>query len=175
MPHGCSELWTFKVNGYWLMIGSGHRSSIPAHGSFVPAVTLARDFADTCCHRQEIPASQSGRWYHRSCIDVTFLWATRHIPVSGSWRKDSFWPQARGDRLIIFTLNRKDWLSDAEWLGLVNRQLIIIPRKTKTHATLSGPEPLPDRWAPVICISFLALSSALVQSQTRRTRKHFCP
>jgi hypothetical protein len=33
----------------------------------------------------------------------------------------------------------------------------------------------PDRWAPVISIGLLELSSALAQSQTRKTGKHFCP
>ena len=79
---------------------------------------VTRDLTDTCCHRQEIPATQSRRWYHRSRIDVTLLLATPPIPTSGGWWKDSFWPRASGDRLIIFTLNRKDWHSDAEWLGL---------------------------------------------------------
>jgi len=38
-----------------------------------------------------------------------------------------------------------------------------------------APDPLPDRWAPVICDGFLALSSALAQSQTQKTGTHFSP
>jgi len=37
----------------------------------VPAVAEARDVSGTCCHRQEIPASQFSRQYHRLQLDVT--------------------------------------------------------------------------------------------------------
>jgi hypothetical protein len=38
-------------------------------------------------------------------------------------------PQARENRINIFTLNRKDWLSVAEWLGLGLRRLICTVNK----------------------------------------------
>ena len=51
-------------------------------------------------------------------------------------------PSARAGKLKIFTLNRKDWISVAEWLGLdrkgliwYDRQIMILPTKTKTYAT----------------------------------------
>jgi len=56
---------------------------------------VTRDFADTCCHRQEIPASQSSRWYHRLRIDVTSLLPTPSITVSERW-----WRLWRGKTLV---------------------------------------------------------------------------
>jgi hypothetical protein len=62
------------------------------------------------------------------------------------WKKKNSGAPARADRLKIFTLNRKDWLSVAEWLGawservnLYIRQIMIVPRKTKIYATWSAP------------------------------------
>jgi hypothetical protein len=60
-----------------LVIGSGRS----------PGDHVTRDCADTCCHRHEIPASPSSRWYQRSRLDVTFLLPTPPNPVSGGW----FW------------------------------------------------------------------------------------
>ena len=34
---------------------------------------VSYDFPDTCCQGQEIPDSQSRRWYLSSHLDVTFL------------------------------------------------------------------------------------------------------
>jgi len=40
---------------------------------------------------------------------------------------------------------------------------MILRRETKTYATLLGPGPLPDGWAPVICTGFPSpISSALL-------------
>jgi hypothetical protein len=55
-------------------------------------------------------------------------------------------PPARADRLKIFTLNRKDWLSG---VNLYSRQTMILPRKIKTYVTygpsnLHGFLPTPD-------------------------------
>jgi hypothetical protein len=63
------------------------------------------------------------------------------------WKK-LFRPPARVDRLQIFTLNRKDWLSVAEWLGLervnlYNRQMMTLPRKIKTYNIAGPPYELP--------------------------------
>jgi len=52
-------------------------------------------------------------------------------------------PSARMGPLEIFTLNRRYWLSVVEWLDwFVNRQTMILPRKTKTYAPCIG-SPLP--------------------------------
>jgi hypothetical protein len=90
--------------------------------------------------------------------------------------KRLFLAPSKGDRLIIFTLNRKDWLSHAEWLGLGLKVLFCKSTIKNTTAQNKNtcnivwpPDPLLDPWAPIICIGFLALSSALAQSQTRKT------
>jgi len=44
----------------------------------------AREFADTCWHWQEIPASPSDHQYRWSRLHVTFLTTTPHFPVL-SW------------------------------------------------------------------------------------------
>jgi hypothetical protein len=57
-------------------------------------------------------------------------------------------PQARADRLKIFTLYRKEWLSVAEWIGIglkgltVNKQTMILPRKEKKLCNVVRPRPL---------------------------------
>ena len=56
-----------------LVTGSGHSTS--------DHVTCY--FNDTCCHRQEIPASRSSGWYRGSQINDTFMLTTAPIPVSG--------------------------------------------------------------------------------------------
>jgi len=63
-------------------------------------------------------------------------------------------PQTSADRLELCTLNREDCLSVAEWLGLVwranlnGRQIMVVPRKTKTFATYLGPGRLSESPGP---------------------------
>jgi hypothetical protein len=46
---------------------------------------VTRDVSDTCCRRQELPASESNHWYHYSPIDVTLRVPTPTISVSRVW------------------------------------------------------------------------------------------
>jgi len=62
-----STIWSSRP-----VIGSGH--------SYGDHVTY--DFADTCCHRQEIHAFPSSCWYRLPRLDVTLLLPTTPIPVS---------------------------------------------------------------------------------------------
>jgi hypothetical protein len=41
------------------------------------------EFAATCCHRQQTPASQFSFWYYRSPLDVTFLLPTPPFELLG--------------------------------------------------------------------------------------------
>jgi len=68
VPQLCPT-WTSKVSTKWsshFVIGRSHST-----GNHVTC-----DSADTCCHWQEIPASQSSCSYNRSHVDVTFLLPT---------------------------------------------------------------------------------------------------
>jgi hypothetical protein len=72
-PHPTS---TSKDSIKWrssLVIGSG--CSTGDH--------VTPDSSDTCCHRQEILASQSNHWYNRSHVDVTSLLPITPIQVPG--------------------------------------------------------------------------------------------
>ena len=73
----------------------------------------------------------------------------------------------RVDQLKIFVLNRKDWLSVAEWLGLVWKGQFVqstnngITENDKNVQRCRVSGPLLDGRAPVICTGFPALPVAL--------------
>jgi hypothetical protein len=86
-----------------LVIGSGQ-----SEGDHV-----TRDFTDTCCHRQEIPASQSRFCFYGSPLAVTGLLPTPPIPISRGWAKLSAPSQVSlGTTVLSLPLTLSDPMSD---------------------------------------------------------------
>ena len=93
------------------------------------------------------------------CMQVVSLPADRVAESGFGYRWKIFGSPKRTDRLKIFKLNRKDWPSSAEWLGLgrkvlYSRHMMILRKKIKSMQHSRAPVPLPDLRAPITCTGF---------------------